>query len=152
MWCVTIFFLPSPCFLYENVVSMGGICVFPLKLAKLGVRLVVGKGMWLWWAVLLPKGVSGQFISLLSTAVCECARECVCFPAFGSAANSMAVAQLQHYSNTESLCPSTVCLQIIYKFKHNTSSYFQELGWLSCGPCFSFFLSFCRLHLPEAVL
>lgn len=108
--------------------------------------------MWLWWVVLLPKGVSGQFISVLSTAVCECMQESV-FAAFGSSANSMAVAQLHHYSNTESLCPSTVCLQIIYKFKHNTSSYFQELEdylvvCASSSFCFLFVVFF--LYLPEA--
>lgn len=36
------------------------------------------RGMWLWWDVPLPKGVSGQFISLLSTAVCEKVQEGVC--------------------------------------------------------------------------
>lgn len=51
-----------------------------LNLAKLGITLVVGEGMWLWWVVLLPKGVSLQFISLLSMAVSECGWDSV-FPA-----------------------------------------------------------------------
>lgn len=81
----------------------------------------------MWWVVLLPKGVSGQFISLRCMCVCECTRECV-FPALGSLANSMAEAQLYHYSNMESLWLSMVCLQSIYKFDHNR-------------PTFSFFFS-----------
>lgn len=46
-----------------------------LSLAKLGITLVVGEGMWLWWVVPLPKGVLLQFISLLSMAVSECGRD-----------------------------------------------------------------------------
>lgn len=52
---------------------MGGVYISLLNPAKLGVRLVVGEGdVVVVGYVLLPKGVSGQFISLLCMRVCEC--------------------------------------------------------------------------------
>lgn len=73
------------------------------------------RGMWLWWAVPLPKGVSGQFISLLCMRVHVSA---------SSLANSMSETQLYHFSNMDSLWPSTVCLQLLHKFADNTPIFF----------------------------
>lgn len=80
--------------------------------------------MWLWWVVLLPKGVSRQFISLLYMRVCVSVCSPCVLPALGSLANSMAEEQLYHYSNMESLWPCMVSLQLIHKFDHNRQTFF----------------------------
>lgn len=73
------------------------------------------RGMWSWWVALLPKGVSGQFISLPCMCVSANVRETLCVPSPWQLSNSMAEAQLYHYSNMESLWLCMVCLQSIHK-------------------------------------